>query len=162
MKKINVTLICAEAEEYPGCADLLYSYPEVNVVGLPTRLAGGVAGRALAQSDVLVIDESVVMRDGLENVRSVHTSFPRLNILLVYEKQQKNMDMEYLSIGIRGLLERRLRISLLRRAIPALYAGEVWMPRGLVQTLRNRSTVNGDRYSWDTLSSMTSDRGKIN
>jgi DNA-binding NarL/FixJ family response regulator len=162
MKKINVTLICAEAEEYPGCADLLYSYPEVNVVGLPTRLAGGSAGRALAQTDVLVVDESVLMRDGLETVRSVHTSFPGLSILLVYEKQHKNIEMEYLAIGVRGLLERRLRISLLRRAIPALYAGEIWMPRGLVQTLRSQSTLNADSSSWESLPSMMPDRGKIN
>ena len=162
MKKINVTFICTEAEAYPGCADLLYSYPEVKVVGLPARLAGGSAGRALAQSDVLVVDESVVMRDGLETVRSVHTSFPGLSILLVYEKHRENIEMDYLSIGIRGLLERRSRISLLRRAIPALYAGEVWMPRGLVQTLRNQSTINADSSSWETLPSMIPDRGKVN
>lgn len=162
MKKINVTYITAEAEEYPGCADLLYSYSEVNVVGLPTSLSGAAVGKCLARTDVLVVDESVLLRDGLQVVRSVHTSYSGLAILLVYKKQIKNITMEYLSIGIRGLLERESRVSLLRRAIPALYAGEVWMPRGLVQSLRIQSTINDGSSSWEAYPSMMSDRGKIN
>lgn len=162
MKKINVTFICAETEEYPGCADLLYSYPEVNVVSLSTSLSGAAAGKVLTRTDVLVVDESVLLRDGLQTVRSVHTCYPGLSILLVYKKEIKNKTMEYLSIGIRGLLERKLRVSLLRRAIPALYAGEIWMPRGLVQSLRIQSIINGGSSSWEAFPSMMSGRGKIN
>jgi DNA-binding NarL/FixJ family response regulator len=162
MKKINVTYICAETEEYPGCADLLYSYCEVNVVALPTSLVGAATAKALARSDVLLLDESVLLRDGLQQVRSVHTRFPQLNTLMVYIKTPNNNMMEYLSLGIRGLLERKSRISLLRRAIPALYSGEIWMPRGLVQSLRNQSNINGGSSSWEFVSSVMSDRGKIN
>jgi len=162
MKKINVTCACEAAEDYPGCADLLYSYSEVNVIARTISLVGAEAGRALAKSDVLVVDESVLARDGLQAVRSAHTAYTRLNILLVYEKYINNSMMEYLSIGIRGLLERKSCISLLRRAIPALYAGEVWMPRGLVQSLRNRSTIDGGSSSWDVLPSRMPGRGKLN
>ena len=162
MKKINVTFISVEEEEYPGCADLLYSYPELNLVGLPTSLVGAATVKTLAITDVLVFDESVLMRDGLQAVRSVHIGYPALNILLVYKKHIINNIMEYFSIGIRGLLERDSRISLLRRAIPAVYAGEVWMPRGLVQSLRNQSTINDGSSSWEAFPSMMSDRGKIN
>jgi len=162
MKKINVTFICAETESYPGCADLLYSYPEVNVVALPTSLSGPAVWKALARTDVLVVDESVVLRDGLEAVRLVHTCYSGLNILLVCKKTIKNRMMGYLSIGIRGLLERDSLVSLLRRAIPALYAGEVWMPRGLVQSLRNQSTIDSGSSSWEAFPAMMSDRGKVN
>jgi DNA-binding NarL/FixJ family response regulator len=70
--------------------------------------------------------------------------------------------MQYLSIGVRGLLERKTRISLLRRAIPALYAGEVWMPRMLVQSIRNQSTINGGNSTWEIYPSMMPGRGKVN
>lgn len=162
MKKINVTCICAEAEEYPGCADLLYSYSEVNVIALSTSLVGGASTQALAQSDVLLLDESVLCRDGVQSVRSVHTRFPQLNILMVYKKKPNNSMLYYLSIGIRGLLEHNSRISQLRRAIPALYAGEIWMPRGLVQSLRNQSINKGGSSSWEFVPPTMPDRGKIN
>jgi DNA-binding NarL/FixJ family response regulator len=162
MKKINVTCICAEAEEYPGCADLLYSYCEVNVVALQTSLVGAETAKALAQSDVLLLDESVLLREGLQSVRNLHICFPQLTILLLYKKYIKYNAMEYISSGIRGLLEYKSRISLLRRAIPALYAGEVWMPRGMVKSLRNQSNINSGSSSWDLVPSMMSDRGRIN
>ena len=162
MKKINVTCICAEAEEYPGCADLLYSYSEVNVIALSTSLVGGASTQALAQSDVLLLDESVLCRDGVQSVRSVHTRFPQLNILMVYKIKPNNSMLYYLSIGIRGLLEHNSRISQLRRAIPALYAGEIWMPRGLVPSLRNQSSSDIGSSSWELVSSMMPERGKIN
>jgi len=162
MKKINVTYACVAAEEYPGCADLLDSYSEVNLVACPTSLVGQAAAMALAKSDVLVVDESLLTRDGLQAVQSAHTTYAKLNILLVYENNNNNNMMEYLTVGVRGLIERKSCISLLRRAIPALYAGEVWMPRRLVQSLRNQSINNGGSLSWEILPSMMPGRGKMN
>jgi DNA-binding NarL/FixJ family response regulator len=162
MKKINVTYVCVAAEEYPGCADLLYSYSEVNLIACPTSLFGTTTAKALSSSDVLVVDESLLARDGLHAVQSVHVTYAKLNILLVYENNTNNNMMEYLSIGIRGLIERKSCISLLRRAIPALYSGEVWMPREMVQSLRNQSTVNSGSSSWGVLPSRMSGRGKMN
>jgi len=162
MKKINVTYVSVEAEEYPGCADLLYSYCEVNVVALPTSLVGAATAKALGRSDVLLVDEAVLFQDGLQTVHAVHARFPQLNILVVYKNNINNNIIEYLSLGIRGLLEHRSRISLLRRAIPALYAGEIWMPRGLVQSLRNQSNNNVGSSSWAFVTPTMPDRGKIN
>jgi len=162
MKKINVTCACALAEEYPGCADLLYSYSEVNLIARPTSLVGTATAMALAQSDVLVVDESLLARDGLQTVQSVHTRYTRLNILLVYNKYNKNSLLEYLTIGVRGLIERKSCVSLLRRAIPALCSGEVWMPRGLVQSLKKQSIIHGSSSSWEGLPSTMPGRGKMN
>jgi DNA-binding NarL/FixJ family response regulator len=162
MKKINVTYVCAAAEEYPGCADLLYSYSEVNVVAWMTSLGQMACRMALANSDVLVLDESVLTRDGLQAVQLAHTNFPGLKILLVCEQEFHINMVQYLSIGVRGLIERGSCISLLRRAIPALYAGEVWIPRGLVQSLRKHTSVRHERLSWGVHPSMLPGRGRIN
>ena len=132
------------------------------MIALQASLVGAATAKALARSDVLLVDESVLLRDGLQQVRSTHARFPQLNILMVYINNRNNNMMEYISIGIRGLLERKSRISLLRRAIPAIYAGEIWMPRALVQSLRIQSNVNVGSSSWAFVSPMMSDRGKIN
>lgn len=162
MKKINITYACAAAEEFPGCADLLYSYPEMNVVACTTTLLGVATGKALAKSDVLMMDESILALDGLQTVQSVHAAHPGMGILLVYENYINNSMMECLSIGIRGLIEREAAVSQLRRAIPALYAGEVWMPRGLVQSLRKQSSLNGVSSLWDVSIAKMPGRGKMN
>jgi DNA-binding NarL/FixJ family response regulator len=162
MKRINITYVCAADEEYPGCVDLLYSYSEVNVIARSTSLVGNVIRMALLRSDLLVVDDSALTRDGLQAVQSIHTTFPSLNILLVYENSINNNILDYLSIGVRGLLERKSCLSLLRRAIPALCAGEVWMPRALVQTLRERSLIKIDRSAWEIYSSMMPDPGRLN
>lgn len=154
--------MCAAAEEYPGCADLLDSYCEVHLVARPASLRGVATGVALAQSDVLVMDESTLAREGVQAVQSVHATFPALNILLVYEKDNNYNVMEYLSIGVRGLIERKSCLHLLRRAIPALYSGEVWMPRELVQSLRKQAPVPSDRSFWVILPSTMPDRGRLN
>jgi DNA-binding NarL/FixJ family response regulator len=162
MKKINVIYACATAEEYPGCADLLYSYSEVNLIALPNTLVGVEVGAALAKGDVLVVDESVLVREGLQVVQSVHNAYTGLNILLVYENTIDNNILEYLSAGVRGLIEHKSCVSLLRRAVPAVYAGEIWMPRRLVQSLKKQSINNGGSSVWDFHPSMIPGRGKIN
>jgi DNA-binding NarL/FixJ family response regulator len=162
MKRINVTYICVAAEEYPGCADLLYSYSEMNVIARHSSLVGKATGKALAKSDVLVVDESVLARDGFQAVQSAHTRHANLTILLVCEKSINNSVLEYLSVGIRGFIERQSCVSLLRRAIPALYAGEVWMPRGLVLSLRNHSTMLGGNSPWEAQPFRLPGRGKMN
>jgi len=162
MKKINVTIVCADSEEYPGCADLLFSYPIVKVIAQPTSLLGATTWKMLANSDVLVIDDSILQREGVGAVQSIHSSFPRISILLVHDKFINNSMMEYLSMGIRGLLERKSIVSLLCRAIPALYSGEVWMPRHLVQSLRNQSNIKAGSSSWEVHPSMMPGNGKYN
>ncbi len=146
------------AEEYPGCADLINSYSEVSLIARPKSLVGRETARALAKSDVLVVDETTLAMDGLQAVQKVLSEYDGLNILLVYEKINNNKILEYLTIGVRGLIERKSCVSLLRRAIPALYAGEVWMPRGLVQSLKHQSTINGSTSTWEGLPG----HGKLN
>jgi len=163
MKKIKVTITCAESGDYPGCADLLCCFPQVEVIAQPTTLRGAITRKALARSDVLVIDDSIIQIEGFESVQSIHSRFPRMNILLVHKNTIENSMMAYLSLGIRGLIERNSIVSLLPRAVLALYSGEVWMPRQLVQSLRNQSNINaGSSSSWEVHPSMVPGSRTVN
>jgi len=152
MKKINVTIICAGAEEYPGCGDLLEDCPEISVVARTGGLYEPGSWAALGGSDVLLLDEATIEQDGLDVVLSVHDRYPLLRSLLIMENFNKNMAMSALSRGIRGVMERTATVSGLRKAIAAIYTGEAWLSRGLVEPLRNELSYLEKKLHWENQS----------
>ena len=148
MKKINITIICPGEEKYPGCEDLLKTYPEVNLVacycgmdeiGLPSALEG---------SDVLLLDEAVIELEGPEKVRAIHAEYPGIRTLQIIGKSSENSTMTAISLGVRGVLERASLVPMLRKAITVLYSGETWISRDVVQSLHIQSRYLDDRSVW--------------
>lgn len=139
MKKINVTVICPGEEEYPGCEDLLRSYPEINLVASYSALDDAGLGAALDGSDVLLLDETLVRLEGPEKVRAIHVDYPDIKTLQILENIREINPMTAVSLGLRGLMERASMVSMLRKAITVLYSGEAWMSRGMVQSLHHHS-----------------------
>jgi DNA-binding NarL/FixJ family response regulator len=111
MKKINITVICAGDEDYPGCVDLLAAYPEINIVARPTGLNEAGTRGALARSDVLLLDEAALDEDGHHAVRAIHDSYPLLRSLLILEDESQQEMMAVLSLGILGVIRRDSIIS---------------------------------------------------
>lgn len=138
MKKINITVVCVGDEAYPGCIDLLAACPEINIVAQPTGLNEAGTWVALGQSDVLLLDEAVLEQDGHYVVREIHDSYPLLRSLLILEKETQQEMVTVLSLGILGVIGRESTISLLCKAVSAIYAGEAWLSRGMVQPLRRQ------------------------
>jgi DNA-binding NarL/FixJ family response regulator len=145
MKKIKITIITAAAEEYPGCADILGICPEFEIVGRPVALLGQGLWSAISGSDVLVLDEAALERAGALALRSVQQCHPLVRLLLILENGNENKIIDALAMGFSGIIERASMRSMLRRAIPALYTGEAWVSRQLVQSLRTRLLhMNGE------------------
>jgi DNA-binding NarL/FixJ family response regulator len=138
MKKINITVVCAGDEDYPGCVDLLAAYPEINIVAQSTGLnETGIRG-ALARSDVLLLDEAVLDQDGHHAVRAIHDCYLLLRSLLILETESQQEMMTVLSLGIMGVIRRESITSQLCKAVSAICAGEAWLPRKMVQPLRRQ------------------------
>lgn len=148
MKKINITIICPGEEEYPGCADLLRTYPEVNLVAVYTALDDAGLQAALEGSDVLLLDEAVIALEGPEKVRTIQLDHPGIRTLQIVEKVSENNAMESVSIGARGIMERSSLVSMLRKAITVLYSGETWMSRQMVKLLHDQSKFLVDKPLW--------------
>ena len=138
MRKINVTVFIAGREDYPGCADILETFPEFHVVARPGCLYESDAWSAISESDVVLLDEAVLERDGVETVRRICDSYPLVKLLLILEQDDEARVLEALSLGIAGVMQRTSLVSMLRKAIPVLYSGEAWVSRGLVHSLRKR------------------------
>ena len=162
MKKINVTIIFAAEEEYPGCEDLLESYPEINLVACYSTLDAAGLRIALEGSDVLLLDDAVVEIEGPEKIRRIHVDYPTLRTLQVVENNCEINVMGSFCLGIRGTMERASVVSMLRKAIAVLYSGESWVSREMVQLLHNQSKYFDDRSVWLAPKVALSECGKLN
>ena len=148
MKKINITIISPGEEEYPGCKDLLKTYPEVNLVACYSNMDESGFKSALESSDVLLLDEAVIELEGPEKVRAIHAEHPGIRTLQIIVKSSENNTMNAISLGVRGVLERASLVPMLRKAITVLYSGETWISRDVVQSLHIQSRYQDDRSVW--------------
>lgn len=162
MKKINVTVICPGEEEYPGCEDLLRSYPEINLVASFRALDAAGFGTALDGTDVLLLDEALVHREGPEKVRAIHVDYPNIKTLQITENLREINPMTAVSLGLRGVMERASMVSMLRKAITVLYSGEAWMSRGMVQSLHHHSRQSKYSSLWLAADVHLPSGGKLN
>ena len=138
MKIINVTIICAGEEEYPGCSDLLEDCPGVNVISRQTGLSETGTWVALERSQVLLLDETSLEQEGIEAVRMLRDSYPQIKILLVLDNGCENNAMAAISWGMQGVIERSSISLMLCKAITAVYSGEAWLSRGLAHPIRDK------------------------
>lgn len=144
MKKIRIILVIAGKEEYPRCGDILAACSEFEIIAHYTGLSADGIWTDLSRSDVILLDEVAVSRDGRDAVRRVHESFPFARILLVMEKISRNKTLEALSMGVTGVMERASMLATIRKAIPVLCSGETWVSRGMVRSLRRQLVNSGD------------------
>lgn len=162
MKKINITVVCVGKYGYPGCAELLSDCPEMNIVAQPGGLNEAGIWVALGRSDVLVLDEAAMEQAGHHAIRSLHEYYPSIRSLMVVEGEHEYKTLAAVSLGVQGVISRTSTVSMLRKAIIALYSGEAWLSRGLAQPLRNQLKQEGELTCWSELSADLADRGRLN
>ena len=148
MKNINVTVMCAGMEEFPRCSDLLESCPAVSVIAQPESMNEAGAWMAIGHSDILILDEVALEQDGLDSVRGLLASQPLTGSLLIVDKYNKNNILSALSLGIRGVVTRDSLFSELTRALTAIYIGETWVSRGLVEPIRDELVYRDKMAHW--------------
>lgn len=162
MKKINLTIINSGVQRFPGCADILEGCPQFRIIAR----AGGVhesgVWSAMGQSDVVLLDEAVIEQDGSDAVRSIVDSYPLLKVLLILDDERSDRVMEAIALGVSGVMGRGAIRSMLCRAIPALYAGESWISRDLVHSLREQLDQGKPDMSGATQSASKPGRWKFN
>lgn len=138
MKKINVLISCVGAQLHPGYSELLARYRDINVIAESGELYGSNIWVALGHCDVLVIDEAIIDQYGFQALHSVISGYPRVKVLLILEKDSQYKVLTAVSRGIQGVLTRASCRDKLRKAVIALFNGEAWVSRGLLQSIRNQ------------------------
>ena len=149
MIKIKVTILSAGIEEFPRCSDLLDMCPEIAILAQPTSVVEAGALLALERGNVLILDEAIISQEGANAIRGLLLRYPLIQSLLVLEKHNENNILPALSLGIQGVVTRDSLPAILCRAVAALYTGEAWIPRGLVEPLRDE-VIGFDRQAYWT------------
>ena len=144
MKKIKITLALDQGVAMARCNDLLASHPAIDPVHFLDDLTGHAAWLALARSDILLIDESLILRDGFEPLNMLLSSYPDIRCLLILNHASNSKAVWAITQGVRGVLTIDEIQQHLVRAITGIMAGEVWAPRHLMQPIRQDLRQVGD------------------
>jgi len=145
MININVSIISAPRIAMQTCVDLIEEIPEFHVVAMPAGLSGQATWMALANTDVLIIDEIVIAQEGFAALQLLLESYPRVKCLVVMNNYDQDKMIWTMSRGARGVMCANEARHLLPKAIRHLHAGEVWMSRGLLRPLRHALHSSQDR-----------------
>ena len=137
MPKIKVTILCAGTEEFPRCSDLLDMCPEMTILAQPASVSEAAAWMTAELSNILILDEAAILQDGIDAIRRLLTRHPSIRSLLIMDYDNKNNILPALSLGIQGVITRDSLPAALCGAVAAINAGEAWIPRKLVEPLRD-------------------------
>ena len=136
MKNITVTYVSSRDVARQHCADLVMQNADIDLIAIPHSLSRQETWKALSRTDVVVIDECVIQREGFAPVRMILDAYQDVNMLIVMELTSDE-DMAWtLMQGVRGVMLETDIDRFLGKAIRRVYAGEVWMPRALVERFR--------------------------
>jgi DNA-binding NarL/FixJ family response regulator len=119
------------------CAQLVEQNPDIDLVSLlssPTQLG---TWMGLSRSDVAVIDDDIIRREGVETLRVLLACHPALKFLVIMENYNEGRMLWAVLQGVRGVMLQREVLQLLGKAIRQINEGEVWMPRSLLKSLKN-------------------------
>jgi DNA-binding NarL/FixJ family response regulator len=137
MKTITITYLSSRKLARVECDLLLERHPEIELAALTSGVNPGDAWLALSRSQVAVIDEEMMLRDGGETLDLLTSGNPAVKFLAVMKKYNEDNMLWAFSRGVRGVMLRRELPQLLGKAIRQLSEGEVWMPRNLIPSLRD-------------------------
>ena len=154
--------MCVGNHGSPDCAELLADCPEVKLVAQAGGLHEAGVWVALGRCDVLVLDVAVMEQAGHHAIRSLHEYYPSVRSLMVVEGEPDYKTLAAVSLGVQGVIGRASTVSMLRKAIVALYSGEAWLSRGLIQPLRNQLNQKSELTCWNELSAYLDNRGRLN
>lgn len=155
MKTIKVTFISSRDTVQMECAQLVEQNPDIELVSVPSRPTQLGARMALSQSDVAVIDDDIIRREGVATLHMLLACYPALKFLVIMENYNEGRMLWSILQGVRGVMLQREVLQLLGKAIRHINEGEVWMPRSLLQLLKNElvSRRRGCHLSMDPAAS---------
>ena len=137
---VRVALIDDHPIVRQGLRNLLQTEPSLSVVG---EADDGIAGVELvlrARPDVLIVDLMMPGLNGLDLIRQVLKSQPKLRILVLSMQSADSYVVEALGCGAAGYVLKETGPSEIIQAISAVVAGERYLSPKLSERLLNASS----------------------
>lgn len=118
-----------------GLRALLTSFPEFRVVGDTGDGDEAIRLARELQPDVMLLDFSMPRKSGLDVMRELNGTMPRLRTILMTAGVQKLDMVRMLQHGVKGIVMKGAPTELLFNCLRKVHRGELWIGRDTVSDL---------------------------
>jgi len=131
MKKLRILLVDDHALMREGLAVLINSHPSMEVVGNAADGREAVAQAALTAPDLVLMDVSMPVLDGIEATRLLKRELPALKVLALTAYDNHVYLKQLLAAGASGYVLKRTAAKFLIDAIEAVASGGNYLEPGM-------------------------------
>ncbi len=135
MKKINLMLVDDHEMIRSGLKSLLQTEDDLNVVGEASNGAEALEKVADLRPDVVVMDISMPVMDGLETTKRMTRQFPESAVLVLTVHEDKQYFFQMLQAGAKGYVTKEAAADELVAAIRSVADGHVYLLPALARWL---------------------------
>lgn len=135
MKKINLMLVDDHEMIRSGLKSLLQTEEDLNVVGEASNGAEALEKVADLRPDVVVMDISMPVMDGLETTKRMTRQFPEIAVLVLTVHEDKQYFFQMLQAGAKGYVTKEAAADELVAAIRSVADGHVYLLPALARWL---------------------------
>ncbi|MBI5034681.1 MAG: response regulator transcription factor [Chloroflexi bacterium] len=136
-KPIRVLLVDDHAIVREGICLLLARCKDIQVIGQVVDGKQGVDAVAQMNPDVVLMDITMPVMNGLEATREIHKRFPDTRVLVLTQHENKEYIMPLLQAGAVGYISKRARANELIEAIRAVHTTGVHLPSEIAHRVVN-------------------------
>jgi two-component system response regulator NreC len=135
MEKINIILVDDHEMIRSGLKSLLQTEGDLNVVGEASNGVEALQKAAELRPDVVVMDISMPIMDGLEATKRMTRQFPECAVLVLTVHEDKQYFFQMLQAGAKGYVTKEAAADELVAAIRSVANGHVYLLPALARWL---------------------------
>lgn len=135
MDKIRVLLADDHALMREGIRALLALHSDIDVVGEATNGRDAVEMTQELTPDVVIMDISMPLMDGLEATRRIRKTFPNTKVIILTQHDNKEYFLSSVKAGASGCISKKAVSSELVSAIHAVYQGDSFLYPSVAKAL---------------------------
>ncbi|CAG0947050.1 Oxygen regulatory protein NreC [Anaerolineae bacterium] len=132
---IRVLLVDDHTIVRDGIAAFLARCKDIQVVGHAVNGQAGIEAAAKLQPDVVLMDITMPVMNGLDATREIHKRFPNTRVLVLTQHENKEYVMPLLQAGAVGYISKRARAHELIEAIRIVHQSGAYLPPTITQTV---------------------------
>lgn len=155
MKKIAVLLVDDHTLVREGIRNSLNGNDHIEIVGEAKNGKEALECLENQMVDVVIMDVSMPVMNGVEATRKIREAYPDINILILTMHNEEAQMYELLQSGALGYLLKSTSISELVEAIEVVAQGETYFTREVTRTMMSRLVKKKDDSRVTKLSALT-------
>ncbi len=144
MSKIRVLLAEDHTIVRKGIRALLDDEPDIDVVGEAENGREAVAQAEALQPDIVIMDHTMPLLNGLEATRQMHKLLPHIQVLILTMHTNEAYVFQFLQAGAAGYLVKQTAPTELVTAIRAIHGGDSFLSPAISKSVIEEYVRTGE------------------